>query len=108
MIRLNIDYLWLLILIPAVLQVFLCSLAKRNRILMGVLPLLFFVFSGYGYLADRHPSLPYPGLFKEEFIVSRGWAGFFAFGAMFIGTVFGTVVWAFVRKIRQARKHTLS
>ena len=78
MFQIDIDILPLFILISTILQIQICIFAKRNRFLIGVLPLVFFVFAGYGYVADRM-VLPYPGLFEKDFMLSSALAGFFCF-----------------------------
>ena len=100
MFRLDIDFFPLLILVPAIVQFTICLLAgKKMRFCIGILPFAFLSFAGYGYLADRVWNLPYPGLFEPDFMMSSATAGFLAFGAMFIGTILGTVLWAIFRKI---------
>lgn len=95
MFRLDIDFFPLLILVPAIVQFTICLLAgKKMRFCIGILPFAFLSFAGYGYLADRAWNLPYPGLFESDFMMSSAMAGFLAFGAMFIGTILGTVLWA--------------
>lgn len=103
MFQIDIDILPLFILISTILQIVICIFAKRNRFLIGVLPLVFFVFAGYGYVADRM-VLPYPGLFEKDFMLSSALAGFFVFGSMFIGSILGTILWAVVRKIKRNKK----
>ena len=100
MFRLDIDFFPLLILVPAIVQFTICLRAgKKMRFCIGILPFAFLSFAGYGYLADRAWNLPYPGLFEPDFMMSSATAGFLAFGAMFIGTILGTVLWAIFRKI---------
>lgn len=100
MFRLDIDFFPLLILVPAIVQFTICLLAgKKMRFYIGILPFAFLSFAGYGYLADRAWNLPYPGLFEPDFMMSSATAGFLAFGAMFIGTILGTILWAIFRKI---------
>ena len=93
MFRLDIDFFPLLIFVPAIVQFAICLLAKK-RFCIGILPVVFLFFAGYGYIADRAWNLPYPGLFESDFMMSSATAGFLAFGAMFIGTVLGTILWA--------------
>lgn len=76
----------------------ICLLAKRKRALIWVLPCVFFVFAGCGCIANR-VRLPYPGIFKEEFMMSSAWAGFFAFSIMLIGAILGTALGVVIRKI---------
>lgn len=95
MFRLDIDFFPLLILVPAIVQFTICLLAgKKMRFCIGILPFAFLSFAGYGYLADQAWNLPYPGLFEPDFMMSSATAGFLAFGAMFIGTILGTILWA--------------
>ena len=95
MFRLDIDFFPLLILVPAIVQFTICLLAgKKMRFCIGILPFAFLSFAGYGYLADRAWNLPYPGLFEPDFMMSSATAGFLTFGAMFIGTILGTILWA--------------
>ena len=100
MFRLDIDFFPLLILVPAIVQFTICLRAgKKMRFCIGILPFAFLSFAGYGYIADRSWILPYPGLFEPDFMMSSATAGFLAFGAMFIGTILGTILWAIFRKI---------
>ena len=68
------------------------------RFCIGILPFAFLSFAGYGYLADNVWFLPYPRLFAPDFMMTSAMAGFLAFGAMSIGTILGTILWAFFRK----------
>lgn len=102
MFRLDIDLFPFFVLGSAILQIVVCIFAKKNRFLIGVFPLLFFVLAGYGFIADRK-ALPYPALFAKDFMLSRALAGFFTFGAMLIGTVLGAILWAVVSKIKRSR-----
>lgn len=100
MFRLDIDLFPFIILGSAILQIVVCIFANKNRFLIGVLPLLFFILAGYGFIADRE-VLPYPGLFSPDFMLSSAEAGFFAFGAMLIGAILGTILWAVINRIRR-------
>ena len=102
MFRLDIDIFPFLVFGSAILQIVVCIFAKKNRFLIGAFPLLFFVLAGYGFIADRK-VLPYPALFAKDFMLSSALAGFFIFGAMLIGTVLGTILWAVVSKIKRSR-----
>lgn len=103
MFRLDIDFFPLLILAPTIVQFIICLLAaKKMRFCIGILPFAFLSFAGYGYIAD-HARLPYPSLFAPDFMLSSAEAGFFAFGAMFIGTILGTILWAIYRKILEGK-----
>ena len=100
MFRLDIDFFPLLILVPAIVQFAICLLVKK-RFCIGILPFVFLFLAGYGYIADRACNIPYPGLFESDFMMSSAMAGFLAFGAMFIGTILGTILWALWTSFRK-------